>query len=164
MWGDLSGLRATDWDPPKAVPHSPLAQSPHLSPIELPSTPQGGSAEVPSSHKAVPESHTEWYETFMFPSKIQFFAGLCSFVLVPILTFSLSNYSPSPVFAPMINFHYTTVTAPFGLHLSKLIKANFFSLLSQKLSFPMVVTTPLACLDPAFSTHPRASHRAELPV
>lgn len=153
--------------PPQGCPApSPLSQSPHLSLTELPSTTREGSAKCPSSHKAVPKSHTEWYKTFTFPSKIQFLAALCSFVLVPILTFSLNNYSPSLVFAPMINFHYTAVTAPFSLHFSRLIKASSFSLLSQnELSFPMVAPTPFACppfsWDPASSARPGASRSAD---
>lgn len=161
--------RAAGRDHPKAVqPQPPLSRSPHLSPTKLPSTPRGGSVKGPSSHKAVPKSHTEWHKTFKYPSKIQFLTGLCSFVLVPILTFSLNNYSPSLVFVPMINFPYTSFTAPSSLHFSGLIKASSFSLLSQnELSFPMVVSTPLACppsrSDLASSTCPGASCKAELP-
>lgn len=123
-----------------------LSQSPHLSPTKLPSTPQRALAEGPSLHKDVPKSHTEWYKTFKFPSKTQFLADLCSFVLAPILNFSLNNYSPSLVFASMINFHYTAVTAPLSLHFSRLIKASSSSLLSQNdLSFPTAISTSLIC-------------------
>lgn len=146
MWrgGPVPGLQAgmTQCCPALSL----LSQSPHLSPTKLLSTPQTALAEGPSLHKDVPRSHTEWYKTFKFPSKPQFLADLCSFVLAPILNFSLNNYSPSLVFTSMINFHYTAVTAPFSLHFSRLIKASSSSLLSQNdLSFPTAISTSLTC-------------------
>lgn len=48
-----------------------------------------------------------------------------------ILIFTLNNYPPSLVFAPMINCYYTSVTAPSSLCFFRLIKASSFSLFTQ---------------------------------